>query len=159
MLKGQDARTISGLLKMGFVADRALISLTDATAEAPVIADKEATTELIQFFDQVIESFNFEDPKPDPGLSGARAIAYFDWESVIPSKQLENDERFVEWLGQLKGTVEKIGSSQGVPQQDMESLRRFLDSVARLSLNQAYALRQKGESGSRKELWHQRPTV
>lgn len=146
---------MSSLLRFGFLADRALLELSNVDPEKPDVKDPNIMTALGDFLELTAQSFatsGLHQPRPG-AAAGARAVVYLDWDTIASVQNVEDGERFVQWIGQLRDHVARIENSQAIGHKELEGLKTFLSAVGRLSLTQAQALRQSAESGKGREPW------
>ena len=155
MIKGEESRRMSSLLRFGFLADRALLMLSDVDPEIPQVTEPDLMRALQAFLDSTAQSFaTTESHQPRPGAAaGARAVSYLDWDTIASGEKVEDGERFVQWIARLREVVEHIDRGDAVKPEDFQRLKTFLAAVGRLSLTQAQALRQSAESGKARESW------
>jgi hypothetical protein len=155
MIKGEESRRMSSLLRFGFLADRALIALSDVDPDRPHVTKEDLMSSLADFLDSTAQSFATNGPhQPMPGAgAGARAVAYLDWDTIASIEEVQDGERFVQRIAQLREVVECVNRGEPVSKEDLQRLKSFLTAVGRLSLTQAQALRQSAESGKARESW------
>lgn len=146
---------MSSLLRFGFLADRAMLMLSDDDPSKPEAKDPDLMASLQAFLDSTAESFAAtESHQPRPSAAaGARALSYLDWDTIASSEEVPDDQLFVHWIEQLSQTVGQINRGEVIPEEDLQRLKSFLAAVGRLSLTQAQALRQSAESGKARESW------
>ncbi len=155
MIKGEESRRMSSLLRFGFLADRALLLLSNMDPEDPEVREPTLMNDLQGFLESVADSFATDGPRElrAGAASGARAVSYLDWDTIASREEVPDDERFVHWIEELGQTVGQINRGEAILEEDLQRLRSFLAAVGRLSLTQAQALRQSGESGKARESW------
>ena len=146
---------MSSLLRFGFLADRAMLMLSDVDPGQPEAKDKDLMASLQAFLDSTVESFAAtESHQPRPGAAaGARGLSYLDWDTIASGEEVPDHQLFVHWIEQLSQTVGQINRGEPIPEEDLQQLKSFLAAVGRLSLTQAQALRQSAESGKARESW------